>query len=1097
MRKIYMSDMNDLLNKYLGDYVPDNVNKEFEIRFSTLNMKRSITKIDFDNVCSRLKSLKFNCANPNGNYYLRVQNTYMNAQGKEILSNIRFELNGLHIIRDFCLYENINRLMENESFDGEMEIVKKDRVKMPNGEPLKHINNDDYQFRAAYQHESKIKKNSNIVNKIVHNWDNSKKLYRYINRIELKHDDYPILFHLSIVKSNKREKNGKGPKLAYSLQESNLFNNAESYEIELEIDNARLNEERWKDSKVILESLKKCIKQVLCGMQKTNYPITLNEKKSVFAEYLEIVYGEDHSERLDVKHFIGPSNLTLQRKNILDNGDDNIANIRVNYSVTDKADGERYLLYISSEGKIYLIDINMNLVFTGSITKNKDYFNSLLDGEYITHDKYGLNISLFACFDIYFLKKEDVRKHIFINNEIDLDGKKEKITRLSLLKDVVENLKPKSITKNKKILTHFIIEVKHFEVSNDIFKSTKNIHTRINDPTFIYNTDGFIYTPIDRPLPEKKYKFTWDRVFKWKPPEFNTIDFLVSVNKDEQGGDKISYYYSDGNDVSNENIPQYKTLTLMVGFNQRDHGYMNPCADIINDNIVRNKLDYSENYKATPFYPTNPYDDKAHICNIQLKIDENNVLQMFTEEGEVIEDNMIVEFKYDVDDNYMWRWKPLRVRYDKTAQFRNGLPNYGNAYHVANSNWYSIHNPISKEMITTGENIPEDMSLDDVYYNRIKNKSNTRGLRDFHNLFVKRLLITRIAKRNDILIDLAVGKAGDFPKWIASKLKFVFGIDVSKDNIENKLDGACARYLNYAKETRNIPKVLFAHGDSSSSIANGDAFKNDLYKNIGNAVLGKGPKDEKLLGSGVFKHYGIGENGFQICSCQFAIHYFFENINKLEQFLKNVSLTTAVGGYFIGTSYDGKSLFNKLVDTEKDDSITIYNDENEEKVWQLIKKYDYEKFEDNSSCLNYAIDVYQDSINQVFREYLVNYDYLDRIMENFGFVHISQKECEELNIPGDDFMFKSLYNYMHDEVKLKKIKEKDIGTSLNMKDYEKEISFLNRCFIYKKIRSVPLEDQVIHDDEIIDEKTIKKSVNSNDIVKTSEKIELYNYKVDI
>ena len=293
---------------------------------------------------------------------------------------------------------------------------------------------------------------------------------------------------------------------------------------------------------------------------------------------------------------------------------------------------------------------------------------------------------------------------------------------------------------------------------------------------------------------------------------------------------------------------QYKTLTLMVGFNQRDHGYMNPCADIINDNIVRNKLDYSENYKATPFYPTNPYDDKAHICNIQLKIDENNVLQMFTEEGEVIEDNMIVEFKYDVDDNYMWRWKPLRVRYDKTAQFRNGLPNYGNAYHVANSNWYSIHNPISKEMITTGENIPEDMSLDDVYYNRIKNKSNTRGLRDFHNLFVKRLLITRIAKRNDILIDLAVGKAGDFPKWIASKLKFVFGIDVSKDNIENKLDGACARYLNYAKETRNIPKVLFAHGDSSSSIANGDAFKNDLYKNIGNAVLGKGPKDEKLLG---------------------------------------------------------------------------------------------------------------------------------------------------------------------------------------------------------------------------------------------------------
>ena len=102
---------------------------------------------------------------------------------------------------------------------------------------------------------------------------------------------------------------------------------------------------------------------------------------------------------------------------------------------------------------------------------------------------------------------------------------------------------------------------------------------------------------------------------------------------------------------------------------------------------------------------------------------------MFTEEGEVIEDNMIVEFKYDVDDNYMWRWKPLRVRYDKGQPSLEILPNYGNAYHVANSNWYSIQNPISKEMITTGENIPEDMSLDDVYYNRIKNKSNTRGFK--------------------------------------------------------------------------------------------------------------------------------------------------------------------------------------------------------------------------------------------------------------------------------------------------------------------------------------------------------------------------------
>ena len=72
----------------------------------------------------------------------------------------------------------------------------------------------------------------------------------------------------------------------------------------------------------------------------------------------------------------------------------------------------------------------------------------------------------------------------------------------------------------------------------------------------------------------------------------------------------------------------------------------------------------------------------------------------------------------------------------------------------------------------------------------------TRGLRDFHNLYVKRILIIGASKPGNNLIDFAVGKAGDLPKWIAAKLSFVFGIDISKDNIENHLDGACARYLD-------------------------------------------------------------------------------------------------------------------------------------------------------------------------------------------------------------------------------------------------------------------------------------------------------------
>ena len=51
------------------------------------------------------------------------------------------------------------------------------------------------------------------------------------------------------------------------------------------------------------------------------------------------------------------------------------------YTVTDKADGKRKLMFINKEGKIYLIDTNMNVQFTGCVTKHKENFNCIIDGE--------------------------------------------------------------------------------------------------------------------------------------------------------------------------------------------------------------------------------------------------------------------------------------------------------------------------------------------------------------------------------------------------------------------------------------------------------------------------------------------------------------------------------------------------------------------------------------------------------------------------------------------------------------------------------------------------------------------------------------------
>jgi hypothetical protein len=288
--------------------------------------------------------------------------------------------------------------------------------------------------------------------------------------------------------------------------------------------------------------------------------------------------------------------------------------------------------------------------------------------------------------------------------------------------------------------------------SNTIFTACSKIlsMTEKNDALFEYNTDGLIFTPCDMAVGAKRaggqtgplYKSTWENSFKWKPPEFNTIDFLVSIQKDKTGKEKVHSVFQDGRNLQGvQSVTQYKTLVLMCGFDVNKHGFINPCQDILNDKLPSpSDVDNESTYKPMPFQPTNPSDENACYANILLK-EDGSKLQMMTEEGEYFTESTIVEFKY-VDTNLPgWKWVPIRVRYDKTAELRAGLKNYGNAYHVANNNWHSIHHPITEDMISTGNNIPEFIEGDDVYYNRSGEKTVTQPLRDFHNMFVKKNLI--------------------------------------------------------------------------------------------------------------------------------------------------------------------------------------------------------------------------------------------------------------------------------------------------------------------------------------------------------------------
>jgi hypothetical protein len=337
-------------------------------------------------------------------------------------------------------------------------------------------------------------------------------------------------------------------------------------------------------------------------------------------------------------------------------------------------------------------------------------------------------------------------------------------------------------------------------------------------------------------------------------------------------------------------------------------------------------------------------------------------------------------------------------------------------------------------------------------------------MRDFHNLYVKKQLIYNMSSPGNTLYDLAVGKGGDFTKWIASKLRFVFGADVSKDNIENRLDGACARYLNYRKQYSRMPKALFVNADSSLHVRSGEACYSEKGKQIVQAVFGNGPKDEGVLGKGVYNQYGVGKEGFDIVSCQFALHYFFENKEKLHTFLRNVCEGCKVGGHFIGTCYDGKRVFNELRSVSQGESVSEYK--NGQKIWEIRKEYDHDEMKDDETSLGYAIDVYQETINKMFKEYLVNFDYLTRIMKNYGFELLSKEDAKKHKMPNSIGSFSELYDRMNSEIMRKKRRkgvdtktEEEIGEAVNLVNNpgEQRISFLNNYFIYKKVNDVNAE----------------------------------------
>ena len=360
----------ELLQSQSGKYYT----YEMEVKFGTRGIKR-LTKQDYDNVVKKLKDMGFMSIQSDGYYTLKIQPEYIDSRTGEFKSSgdidrFRIEINGLTNIQEYCRSNNLEHLLNTKTKE-EVSIMKKTDVKTNAGpENVATENNsyissadfDDFNFRVTYKSEEIISKTSNIGLELISNWNKSRKVYRYINRVTFEHKDYPFKVDLSIVRSSTKDVRGRMTK-TYNVQDSSVFNNPESYEIEIEVKNndAKL---MYNSPEQLTTAIEKIAKIVLCGLQQTNYPVSYVEQKKTKDDYMRLLHEPEFKrknldyfpkERVYPSDFIGPSSVTLQIKNIAPI-DPNISvpNITAPYSyvVTDKADGDRHLLFINGIGKI-------------------------------------------------------------------------------------------------------------------------------------------------------------------------------------------------------------------------------------------------------------------------------------------------------------------------------------------------------------------------------------------------------------------------------------------------------------------------------------------------------------------------------------------------------------------------------------------------------------------------------------------------------------------------------------------------------------------------------------------------------------------------
>jgi len=547
---------------------------------------------------------------------------------------------------------------------------------------------------------------------------------------------------------------------------------------------------------------------------------------------------------------------SVQNLNLITLND--IINSKLNYSITEKADGERYLLYIQGEN-IYSIDKSLNLNFVKTsklnniINNNKDISSNLSDKLYLFDVEFISDNNLYLIFDCIIFDDKDI-------SSLTLDKRIKYIEKINL--------------KNSNIVIK-----KHFLSKKDtFFNICKKVYL---DTKYKYDIDGLIFTPI-----KEQYRAN---VYKWKPPEQQTVDFFILIKYQ--------------NPLNRNNIELvldlYVTTSNKFKYNKSLFKSVSKVSKTVPFLFSKNNSIQVQEKKGVMVY----------------KVDKREV---------VIKNKSIIEMKF-IEGS----WKPFKNRFDKDKQYKEsikkGIFDGPNGFFVAKFVMDLIKKPITTEMMTTGQ----------IYFTGINKKDSLiRNMIKFNNM-IKKSLYNNYLKKDMKLLELSGGRGGDMYGMLEKNPSYIFFTDYAKD----ALIEAKRRYNDFTNKNSKLKTNIKFE-------------EYDLRKNVSNNIIKKTSKTK-----------------FDLISCQFAIHYFFESDKIWNNFFKIINNSIQKGGIFMITSFDGKRIMEKLKKIKKNNKLELKI--KNKVVLSFTKLYDSRK----KSVFGKTLGCFVETIGE-HSEYLVDIEYL-------------------------------------------------------------------------------------------------------------------------